>query len=79
LITRRDFFKGAIAITGMPIAFPIIVPFLVFVHYEPKHSEIVKQERLKCRYPIKILTDQQAFLVKDNEIKLVGDGPEVKI
>ncbi|KPJ55127.1 hypothetical protein AMJ47_01225 [Parcubacteria bacterium DG_72] len=55
------------------------VPFLVFVHYEPEHSEIVKQERLACKYPVRILTDEQAFLVRDNEIKLVGNGPEVKI
>ena len=32
-----------------------------------------------AKYPVKILTDEQAILVRDNEIKLVGRVEEIKI
>jgi dipeptidase E len=56
-----------------------LIPFLAFVHYKPEYDQILKETISKCKYPVKILTDEQAILVKDNEIKLVGKGEEVKI
>lgn len=55
------------------------VPFLLFVHYESSHFEVIKDASLDCQYPIRILTDQQAFLVKDGVVNLIGDGEETKL
>lgn len=54
-----------------------LVPFLLFVHYKPEHSEILKEAHTK--YPVRILTDEQAILVLDNDYKFVGKGQEVKM
>lgn len=56
-----------------------IVPFLVTVHYDPKFKEDITNGIHKSKYPVKILTDDQAILIKDNEIKLVGMGEEIKL
>ena len=56
-----------------------LVPFLLSVHYKSEYDSILKQEISATNYPVKILTDEQAILVKDNEIKLVGRGEEIKL
>ncbi len=55
-----------------------LVPFLIRVHYIPEQQELLQEEISKTKYPTKILTDEQAILVKDNEIKLLG-GQEIKL
>ncbi len=55
-----------------------LVPFILFVHYKPEHNELLKQEMPKTKYPVRILNDQQAILVLDNEYKFVGQGEEIK-
>lgn len=55
------------------------VPFLIFVHYELAHRSLLEKEIPRSKYPVRILTDKQAFLVKGNEIELVGHGEEIKI
>ena len=61
-------------LTGMNL-----VPFLVFVHYQPSHLPLIKSELLKTPYPVRIFTDDQAILVRNKKIRLVGKGKEVKI
>lgn len=56
-----------------------LVPFLLSVHFKPEYAEVLKQEIATTKYPVKILTDKQAILVRDNDIKLVGRGKEIKI
>ncbi|MFO8053460.1 MAG: Type 1 glutamine amidotransferase-like domain-containing protein [Candidatus Omnitrophota bacterium] len=56
-----------------------LVPFLLFVHFKPEYDPILKQEVPSSKYPVKILTDKQAILIRDSEIKLVGQGEEVNI
>lgn len=56
-----------------------LVPFLVTVHYEPKYRDILKKAIAKSKYPVKILTDNQALLIRGNTVQLVGKGDEVKI
>lgn len=56
-----------------------LVPFNIFVHYEEKYKEIIKAETAKSKYPLRILTDEQAFLVKDEQIFLVGKRKEIRI
>ena len=53
-----------------------------FVHYQPEHDEIIKSEIKNPRKrakKLRILTDQQAFLVQGKEIDLIGDGDAVVV
>lgn len=56
-----------------------LIPFLVCVHYEPKFKNVVKQGMQRTTYPVKILTDDQALLVQNDHIQLVGQGSEVAL
>lgn len=57
-----------------------LVPFLVCVHYNrEKYREGIADGIKTSRYPVKILTDEQALLVRDREVKLIGSGEEVKL
>ena len=55
-----------------------LVTFLITAHYEPNLKDIIKKEINSTKYPVKILTDKQALLVIDNEVKLIG-GEEIKL
>ncbi|MDP3998424.1 MAG: Type 1 glutamine amidotransferase-like domain-containing protein [bacterium] len=55
------------------------VPFLIFPHYKPRYRALLEKEAPRAKYPVRILTDKQAFFVKDDETKLVGKGKEIKI
>lgn len=56
-----------------------LVPFLLSVHYKPEYRDILKEKisQAQVKYPIKILTDEQALLIKDGEVELIGDQNEV--
>lgn len=54
-----------------------LIPFNLFVHYEPRWRKPLVAEALKSKYKTRILTDKQAFLVQGNDIKLVGAEPEI--
>jgi len=56
-----------------------LVPFILSVHYKPEYKEILKKEIYSAKYPVKILTNDQAILVRDGETTLVGKGEEIKI
>jgi len=55
------------------------VPFLLTVHYDSKNDEILKKAINNTKYPVKILTDNQAILVQDGKVELVGEGEEIKL
>lgn len=67
-------FVGLTDFTGLNL-----VPFLLSVHYKPEYKEILEKEIAAANYPVKILTDEQAILVRNSETTLVGKGEEVKI
>lgn len=54
------------------------VPFNIFVHYNQGDEEIIKQNTLKSRHPLKVLTDSQALLVIGKDVALIGKGEEIK-
>lgn len=56
-----------------------LVPFLLSVHFDPKYAKILKQEISTAKYPVRILTDEQAILVKGDKVKFVGRGEEIKL
>ncbi|MEN9327973.1 MAG: hypothetical protein RI947_781 [Candidatus Parcubacteria bacterium] len=56
-----------------------LIPFLLLVHYEEQHKDIVKDGISYAKYPVRILTNNQAFIVRDGEVVLAGSGPEVHL
>jgi len=56
-----------------------LVSFLVIAHYTEEYKEIVKEGISKTKYLVRILTDDQALLVRDDGVELVGKGPEIKL
>ena len=56
---------GVTDLTGMGL-----VPFLVTVHYKPEYEELIKEKIAHANYPVKILTDEQALLVQDGQVRL---------
>jgi len=63
---------GLTDLTGMNL-----IPFLVSVHYIPEFHDLLKEKIAKADYPTRILTDNQAILVKDDKIELIGREPEI--
>jgi len=57
-----------------------LVPFDIFVHYQPEHSEIIKKQipDIKKRYKnLRIITDEQAILVQGKTTALIGKGEAI--
>jgi len=65
---------GLTDFTGMNL-----VSFQIFVHYIPEDAKEVRQRSAKSQHPVRILTNNQAFLVQDDTITLVGKGDEIKV
>jgi len=59
-------------LTGMNL-----VPFNLFVHYEDKWKDTVKEKSKESLFPIITLTDKQAILVCGDKTELVGDHPQI--
>lgn len=53
-------------LTGMNL-----IDFNVFVHYDERYKESVAKESAKSNYPVKILTDDQAVLIRDEEMEFL--------
>jgi len=66
---------------GLPADEPAmnLVSFLIAVHFKPKFKKNIKIGIGKTKYPVRILTDDQAILVKDGKAKLVGKGKEIRL
>lgn len=56
-----------------------LVPFLVTVHYIPSYKEVIQDHINHSAHQLRILTDEQALLVQDNKITLLGSQDEVKL
>lgn len=48
-----------------------LVDFNVVVHYTKEHKDIIEKEIPKSKYPVKVLTNNQAILVKGNEVEFL--------
>jgi dipeptidase E len=56
-----------------------LVPFNIFVHYSPQYKELILREQPKSKRPLRILTDDQALLIQDGNVELVGKTPAIII
>lgn len=54
-----------------------LIPFLISVHYDQTRHDLIKDGIEHTSLPVRILTDDQALLIQEGNIKLVGAGPEV--
>lgn len=53
------------------------VPFLLQCHYtDQKKEQILEKSRL-LNHPLRLLKDDQGFLIEDGKIQLIGNGEEV--
>src|SRR3989338_1674189 len=65
---------GVTDMTGMGL-----VPFMLSVHYKPEYADILRLNIPKLKYPVRILTDEQAISVIDDTYKLIGDEKEITL
>ncbi|MBU4369807.1 peptidase E [Patescibacteria group bacterium] len=56
-----------------------LVPFLLKAHYKPEERDFLKKKIKEAKYPVRILQDNQAFLVNGNEVKLIGEKKEIRL
>lgn len=56
-----------------------LVPFNVFVHYQPSLQNLVKEKVGSLKEPLRILSDNQALLIRDGKVDFIGQGSEIKI
>ncbi|MFH1187766.1 MAG: Type 1 glutamine amidotransferase-like domain-containing protein [bacterium] len=54
-----------------------LVPFLIKAHYTPDMLEMLKDKAGSLQYPMRVLNDDQAILVRDGEVQLLGGGDEI--
>lgn len=54
-----------------------LVPFLMSVHYKSEYDLSLQEGMGQTTLPVKILTDDQALIVQDNDVKLIGTGNEI--
>lgn len=54
------------------------VSFLIKCHYTDDIKEKVIEKIKTLKYPLRVLKDNQAFLIEDNSCLFVGEGEEVK-
>lgn len=54
-----------------------LVPFAIFAHYLPKYRQNLEKEIPLVNCPVKALVDDQAYLIRGNEVNFIGKGPEV--
>lgn len=65
---------GVTDLTGMNL-----VPFIITAHYVPEYMELISEKIKTAEHPVRILTDEQALLIQDDEVQLVGDEEEVSL
>ncbi len=65
---------GLTDMTGMKL-----VDFAISPHFKPEELDLLKKMQSEVDYKLRALTDDQAFLVKDGGVNLVGNGKEIKI
>lgn len=54
-----------------------LVPFLITAHFEEKYRSIIEEVARRTKYPIIALSDKQAILVKNKDIKIIGGDEKV--
>ena len=56
-----------------------LVPFLIKAHYTPDMLEALKEKSKGLQLSLYVLNDEQAVLMKDGEVQLIGGGDEIML
>ena len=56
-----------------------LIPFAIAPHFREDKRECLRQEAVSFFYPVRVLTDDQALLIRDGAVTLVGKGKEISI
>ena len=54
-----------------------LVPFFIKAHYTPNMKEMLSEKTKDLQYQMRVLNDDQAILVRDGEVQLLGGGDEI--
>jgi len=54
-----------------------LAPFLMLVHFIPEMKEMLEAKTKDLDFPMRVLTDDQAIVIKDEKIQLIGGGIEI--
>ena len=54
-----------------------LVPFLMKAHYVPEMKKRLEKNFSNLNYPLRILNDNQALLIQDEKVQLLGGGDEI--
>lgn len=54
-----------------------LVPFLIKAHYTTDMLETLKEKVNDLQYPMRVINDDQAILVQNGEVQLLGGGDEI--
>ena len=54
-----------------------LVPFLIKAHYTPDMLEALKEKSKGLQLSLYVLNDEQAVLMKEGEVQLIGGGDEI--
>lgn len=55
-----------------------LIPFNILAHYKPEYAEITQKKIQKSKYPVKIITDEQAVFVQGKDVAFIGQGELVE-
>jgi dipeptidase E len=55
------------------------VPFVLKAHYTKERKQSILDNSLGLKWPLKILTDNQAIAVDGNNYQLIGEGEEITL
>jgi len=56
-----------------------LVPFLIHPHFEEVQKEDIANEAKYINYPVVSLTNEQAVLVNNGQIQVIGEGEILKL
>ena len=54
-----------------------LVPFLIKAHYTPDVKAVLDEKAKGLQYPMRVLSDDQAIIVRDGKVQLLGGGDEI--
>ena len=55
------------------------VPFLIKAHYTPDNLDSLKRNAKDLQFPMRLLNDKQAVIVRGGEAQLIGGGDDITL
>lgn len=55
------------------------VPFLIKCHFTDDQKELLVEKKKTLKYPLRVLKNDQCFLLEDGKMEFIGNGEEIKL